>query len=1147
MASLGELVATMSLNIGQFTGALSKVEQAVADATRNITKEFEKINGSLTGMVTGFLSVSTAVELFNKAVDQAADLKDVGAAFDITVGKMDELSLAMKLAGVDSATLEKELKTLGNQVTLASNPASKSAAVFAAMGIAIKDASGNMLGLDEIYENAIKRLGAIEDPALRASAAMTLFGKGADEALKAVAQLDPALETARKQLDAFGVTTDQVAVSAKQYKDSMLLLSDATSRVVQPIVAALGPVFDDIRKAMLESGKGSVDLAKDLGDGLATAFRVLVAVVIESVGELKGVGIALGGLAAAAAALVRPGGGWGAAGAVLKEMAGDIKANSDATAAATDAILNHTEAYAYWHKSTTTTIADQAALRAALAKMTDGTKAAATELATFTKLETEQIAKQDALTATTDTWNAGTTEQVAMLKKINDAFAAGHPFTLQHAADLMADAAATDALAFAEKQWLDQNKAVQQARDDYQKSLDQTTKALQDHLKAQEDELAKQVATKAAVEQLGTAYKDLAPYLVAYNTDAAQLATLQADMTQQQANFTTANAAYVESLREQITALQKKLGLDQQDFAQRKQDIDQSKTWAQGWSDAFKQYEDSANDAKMAATAFNTLTSSMEQLFVNFANHSAGAWKTFTNSIMQGIDQMAAKWAVSGLANMVFNPTASGSMFGGAASGATSGLTGGLTSALTSGGGIGDALMGGAGSGVLGAVGTSFTNVGLAASAGVDAIGGFSMALTAALPAIGAIAAVGFIAYQLLSKPGGGPKQGGSASTTGGPWANFDVAGGTRGYTPSDADSALTTIVKTNQQSYDTLVTALGGKAGGAQFNLAYDTDPQGTAGTRIKAAATVNGQQVYGDTNRQFGNDSGDALTADLTLEAKRTLLAALQASDLPTQISGLLKTLTASTATDDQITQMLTVVQTVTSMNAALAVLADPMTAATKSLATANETALSAWDDQRTALYDLANAAPDTADGLAAVTAATQAFAVSTVNLLIAIQNAKQAMDDMFASSTDSITKAGLTNEQLYAMDQSKEAALKAQLATATDPTVISSIAKQINDVITDAFGLLSPDDQLTQKGAFLADIASTQATADKAMTDAATTVATQATTDHDFMTQKLGDILDGITAAGKDFKDGADSLAGGVNVNVTVNSTPQSDVNG
>ena len=125
-----------------------------------------------------------------------------------------------------------------------------------------------------------------------------------------------------------------------------------------------------------------------------------------------------------------------------------------------------------------------------------------------------------------------------------------------------------------------------------------------------------------------------------------------------------------------------------------------------------------------------------------------------------------------------------------------------------------------------------------------------------------------------LWKSGGGPKSGGFAQSG---------EGFQRFYTPSDKDSELTESVKNISSAYDSVIRQLGG-SGKANFALGFDTDPKGTANSRVTAGVMVNGKEIQ--TTTEAGR-SAEELTKELEAASSRLLLTAIRESDLPENVA--------------------------------------------------------------------------------------------------------------------------------------------------------------------------------------------------------------------------------------------------------------------
>jgi hypothetical protein len=1112
MASLGELVARMSLDIGQFTGALNKVEQQTADMARTVKKNFDSINESLVGMVAGVLSVHAAFEEFNKTVERASNLKEMSDAFGVAVEDMDKLSLAMSLTGTDSETLSRQLKKLGVDMTDALNPSSKQAKVFADMGVAVTDLTGKMRPLNEVYIDTIRQLSAIEDPALRAAAANFLFGKGAEAALKAAEELDPALEAAQKQLDMFGVTSKDVAKASKEFHDQMILTQDMISRLFLPIVKALLPVFEDFRKAMASNKSGSVDLATAIGGGLATAFRIFGTGAIITLGILKDFGLVIGGTAAAISTLFTVTAetkswskGFAAAAKVIDDMNVDIIANETASKASGLAMLGYGEATDKAADSVDKAAVKVKKLKDDLSNVSDKNplQAEANALAKeINDVMAAAIAYQDKV--------AGGTGNAKLLKEfqaLNDAMAEDK--------DLIPIAA--DALQYFLDKTGDGEKYMKEFNAELNKSDDALVKYRTELAKSWQTEQDNNEKLQDEIKLIGLVgvERDLEISRMARRHELAIIEE-QDRISEASPEIHASNVKYTNDIYDQNEALIR-AKYSAEDYHNALTEL--GSTMKAGLSEAID-------------TILTKGTAGFKDLWASF---KAWAFKAIADvaayNITVGVLGSAAAGPASAQQNMLsqmgsgaLSNYAGGALVSGASTAGTYVL--GTGAYMSAGAGATQASLLAAQTSAFGVEGVGMTSAALGGT-GAASLMTTLAPLMAAAPYIAAAAAIAYVVYEMVAQKKGGEKIGGFAT---------GETGVGRYYTPSTQDATMATLVDTQTKGFDAIIKSLGG-TGTAHFAYGFDTDPQGTAQSRVTAGAFVGGKQVYSAVNVNAGRDDA-SLQAALNTEAKRSLLAALQASDLPVQVAKVLDSVLATTATSAQIDAIMATATNAKAMLDVLAAMADPMKAATDALDTANQTALEGWSKQRDALYDLANAAPNTAEGLAAVTQGTQAFYVSTVQLLAGIKQAKQQLDDMFGTTRDTIEKAALTPDQQYAREQQRAQDLFKQLGKATDPADIARIAGQINDSINSAFGMLTPEEQKAKSAEFLAGLDRVQKLADERMNKSMDAIVEQTKTDRAFLTDKLNKMVDGISAAGANFKKGSDQLVdNGVKVDVNI----------
>ncbi len=309
---------------------------------------------------------------------------------------------------------------------------------------------------------------------------------------------------------------------------------------------------------------------------------------------------------------------------------------------------------------------------------------------------------------------------------------------------------------------------------------------------------------------------------------------------------------------------------------------------------------------------YNTITDAGAKFIEDFARHGSSAfknlWEDFKNWALAAIAKIAAQQIVLSIVGNT-SPL-SGIASGGGGGGGIPGLGslgdifkifGGGTGSLA--GSIGDiafaagdfAQLVGQGVGIMDAFGIA------AGSAGLT--------LGTLVPVVGAIAVAGYALYNYLESKKGGPKEagfGGAGVISEGPGDFFPqeyTAGG---------NEAAQKLVDSLQKSFIEAVKRLGGKPQDFGFALGFDTDPQGKANSRVIGGVYQGGANIYKDINANVGRSS-EELTAELQAQAQKMLLAALQASELPTYVAALINSVDVASASSDEIASILATAQAI------------------------------------------------------------------------------------------------------------------------------------------------------------------------------------------------------------------------------------------
>lgn len=508
-------------------------------------------------------------------------------------------------------------------------------------------------------------------------------------------------------------------------------------------------------------------------------------------------------------------------------------------------------------------------------------------------------------------------------------------------------------------------------------------------------------------------------------------------------------------------------------------------------------------------SAFDSLKRYVKQLLAEMLAVFAKRW--VLNMAGQGsLATQAGQGTVSGAGSdlmstgmsMAGNYAATAAGFTGV--GTMAGFTGAMTGAIPAAAIGAEAVAAGVG------VNTAATALG-------SSLSGVYTAL-AAIPVWGWIAmAVIAIGAWIAGKHKGGPKVGGSFFSGG------DVPGTDNGrfFTPSQGDEQMRMFVDATSQGYQDAISRLGGTAGAFNFGAGFDHDPNGTARSRVSSLVTdASGRQIYGMRDREMDDKEVEAA---LGLEAQRMVLAALQASDWSgaTGVGNILNTVDVATATSEMITAVLGLADAfVQTMNLMKAINLDGV------LAELSKGPMERFRSMGSDLQDLANKTKISADGLGQLARSTVEYRSAVVQMVAALEQAKRDIGAMFGETSRNIRMTTMGTQERYNFLQSEADSLLSQILTSTDANQIQAWAARINQNISDAFGLLSPDQQGAMQGDYLTRIEATN----QAVQERLTQIQVETTTEANRI---LGEIRDALNLSAVKFEEAANTQLQAANI--------------
>lgn len=256
-----------------------------------VGKAFDEVQKKLlviTAIVSGGAFFKAAIEQTNKMTGEAMSLsKRLG----ITGEQAAALNTALGDIGSDADTyigafdkFAKQIKT--NEDSLRD------------MGLQTRDANGNLRDSQQLFQEALQKVTEYKPGLDQTTAAMTLFGKGVEDAMKLQRLNNDVIEQAKEKNQELGLTLTQEGVQASRaYKAAMNDVGDVLDAVQVNIGRAVMPVFTELGEYFAKSGPYVVNVFKIALTGLLGVFEVIkgavksvAGVIFEAINTIVDVG-----------------------------------------------------------------------------------------------------------------------------------------------------------------------------------------------------------------------------------------------------------------------------------------------------------------------------------------------------------------------------------------------------------------------------------------------------------------------------------------------------------------------------------------------------------------------------------------------------------------------------------------------------------------------------------------------------------------------------------------------------------------------------------------------------------------------------------------------------------------------------------------
>lgn len=274
--NLGTLTIDLVAKIFGFEQGMDKAARTAATKSRAIqqaiTGSMKVAAAAVAGFVGGLATVDTAIQGLKTAIDTADRLDELSNRLGISTEQLSGWGYAAKLAGSDLESLVGSLQKFSKTVAAAADSDSSQGKLFAALGINVKDAAGNLRDVEDLLPEVADRFKALKNDTTEAALAQELFGRSGAELLEFLNKGSDGLrELGNEARDVGAIIDGDTAAAAAEFNDELDKLRYVTNAYFTAIARELLPSLTDLVKSFRGFSVESDRLAKT-GRLVAGAF-----------------------------------------------------------------------------------------------------------------------------------------------------------------------------------------------------------------------------------------------------------------------------------------------------------------------------------------------------------------------------------------------------------------------------------------------------------------------------------------------------------------------------------------------------------------------------------------------------------------------------------------------------------------------------------------------------------------------------------------------------------------------------------------------------------------------------------------------------------------------------------------------------------
>ena len=239
-------------SIDETTDKGKKSSHSFAEGLGNVVKTGAKVATAVVGATTAVVTGLTAMA--SKTADTADTFDKASLRTGLQVEELQRLNYAAGQSGVELSSLEKSAKKLNDRLGEVSEGNAKSEEMFTKLGVAVKDASGNMRSSTEIYDDVLMKLADMGDTAEATAIGTDLFGKAYTDLKPLLAAGSEGIEELKNRADELGIVMSEDAVTAGVvFGDTMADIKSSLGGAFNSLMSSLIPVLQTVADLIIQN------------------------------------------------------------------------------------------------------------------------------------------------------------------------------------------------------------------------------------------------------------------------------------------------------------------------------------------------------------------------------------------------------------------------------------------------------------------------------------------------------------------------------------------------------------------------------------------------------------------------------------------------------------------------------------------------------------------------------------------------------------------------------------------------------------------------------------------------------------------------------------------------------------------------------